>query len=186
MGPAGPAGPKGDAGAQGVAGPAGPAGSPGPQGAPGAGIDIDAPFVTKVSWRHDAPNPTTILRALQLELSSSLDASVIDRRTQLIQVWFEPDSTDQQVVNPLWVLTGSTTFLNERSLQWTWSLAGIATAVKRLESTRGRILVRVHTNLMFDKEQRAFSCTADALLQRTLKPHLPGGTLESWFTLVAG
>jgi hypothetical protein len=164
----------------------GPAGQPGPAGPPG--IRVDAPFVRRVNWRHDQPHRGAILRELQIELSDSLDSEVLDARSQLVQVWFEPDISrgQRQLVNPLWVLNGELAYPDERTMVWTWALSGDEELVKLLESTPGRVLIRVHCNLMTDRDRRVFSSTPDALLRRDIEPHLPGGVLESWIFLRAG
>ena len=52
-------------------------------------------------------------------------------------------------------------------------------------ATGGRLLVRLHTGLLLDKDKRAFSAALDALLGAP-QPHVAGGVFEGWVMVRAG
>lgn len=200
MGPAGQAGPSGAQGATGAPGPTGadgpvgatgatgPAGATGARGPVGPAATLDAPFVSKVNWPHgqlvSVPQALDLLSKLRFDLSVDLAASVVERQPAVVQVWFEPNSNATAGSSPLGLLTlhGSAK-LDARSIGW--RLADTVAATTKAFGPGGRLLLRLHTGLLVDKDGQAFSAALDALLG-SRQPHVPGGTFEGWLMVQGG
>lgn len=187
-GATGAPGPAGADGAVGATGATGPAGATGARGPVGPAATLDAPFVSKVNWPHgqlvSVPQALDLLSKLRFDLSVDLAASVVERQPAVVQVWFEPNSNATAGSSPLGLLTlhGSAK-LDARSIGW--RLADTAAATTKAFGPGGRLLLRLHTGLLFDKDGQAFSAALDALLG-SRQPHVPGGTFEGWLMVQGG
>ena len=125
-----------------------------------------------------------MLGKLEFELSVELAGQTIERQPAVVQVWFEPNAsaTAASSPSPLLSLHG-TARLSARTVLW--RLTDAAAAATRVLVPGGRLLIRLHTGLLQDKDGRAFSAALDALLG-TPQPHVPGGTFEGWLLVRAG
>lgn len=191
QGEAGPAGPRGEAGPPGSTGPSGATGTTGttgPAGPAGPPAALDWPFVSRVNWPHGQqvplPQALDMLGKLEFELSVELAGQTIERQPAVVQVWFEPNASATAASSPLPMLTlHGTARLSARTVLW--RLTDAAAAATRALGPGGRLLIRLHTGLLQDKDGRAFSAALDALLG-TPQPHVPGGTFEGWLFVRAG
>ena len=66
-----------------------------------------------------------------------------------------------------------------------WSTTDLAANLNKLLGSGGRLLIRLHTGVLLDKQRRAFSAALDALIGAP-QPHLPGGVFEGWVMVTAG
>ncbi len=180
-GPQGPAGEPGPAGPQGEAGPPGPQGPAGAQGLQGpAGPELDAPFVTEVSWPQGQVLPAdealAQLGRLGWALSAPLHPNLLEQSPEVVEVWFAQAGTDPA---PLAVLHGALKLAPDRIA---WGASDARETLARLLGSGGRVSIRLHCAHLFDAREQVFSAAADALT-RVKSPHLPGGTLEGWFLI---
>ncbi len=151
---------------------------------------LDFPFVTKVNWPHgqtlQVTQATALLANLRFELSIDLAADVIERQPAVVQVWFESNNTAAgttgSVPATLAILHGSAK-LDPQTIAW--RLSDVASSVTKLLAPGGRLLLRLHTGVLLDKDRRAFSAALDALVGDK-QPHLPGGVFEGWVMVQPG
>ncbi len=182
-GPPGQPGPKGERGDPGPPGPAGPQGEPGP---PGPGLDLNWPFIARVSWDHGATvgaeQAAEMLRSLSCRLSRPLHPDLLQQQPQVVQVWFEPAPTVTPAANASGAPTMLTVFSGRVQLApqiLSWSTAHLAPVLVRVLGPGGRVLIRVHCGAIFDAGKRPFSSSLDAILSLD-SLRLPGGVFESW------
>ena len=151
---------------------------------------LDAPFVSKINWPHGqlvtVPQAQDLLSKLRFDLSVDLAAAIVARQPEVVQVWFEPNSSANATAgsspSPLLTLHGSAK-IDARSVSW--RLADVAAATTKALSPGGRLLVRLHVGVLLDKDGRAFSAALDALVG-TLQSHVPGGCFEGWMFVKGG
>jgi hypothetical protein len=141
--------------------------------------------VRRISWTHDgslsASQALQVLQGgLQITLSRSLDPAVQAIPQQVMQVWFEPDSTTPAGIPdtplPIATIVGKLR-VTPQTIAW---LPSVSPTGLRLMARRGRILVRLHCGMLIDARQRQFSASV-APLFGTRGLIIPGGVFESWF-----
>jgi Collagen triple helix repeat (20 copies) len=205
-GPPGPAGPPGQTGERGATGepgtpgspgtpglpgatgdrgPAGEPGPPGPQGPPGDPAALDWPFIAKTNWPQgatlSAPDALALLQQVVLSLSAPLNAAVLERQPQVVQIWFEAapaqQGTTANLPSALITLHGSLKLAPRRI---DWASNDDRERLQAVLGVSGRVMLRVHCGHLIDDQERAFSSALDALVG-VRSPHLPAGVFEGWF-----
>jgi hypothetical protein len=148
-------------------------------------------YVAKVNWPHNGTAPTALLSQLTVSLSVPFGARVLQFKPPMpiIQVWVETGGTSATPAAPqpsaLLVLHGTTTFSTDNTTL-TWKATDALDVLNRTAQTTGaRILVRIHCWLLTDAQNVIFSAAPDAILGLAT-PKVPGGILESWFSLPKG
>jgi hypothetical protein len=119
---------------------------------------------------------------LEFHLSSPLHRRVQDQQPQVVEVYFEPDSTRLltgalSAPQPILVVHGTVKLAPE---QLTWVSSDSPDTLRALFGrASGRLQIRLHASHLFDAAERPFSSAVDALTG-VKSPHVPGGTWESW------
>ena len=204
-GPVGPAGPKGDSGvpgsvglpgapgatgvpgpvgARGDAGPAGPAGAPGLPGPAGDIAALDWSFIEKTNWPQGAlltaAKAIALLQKVELMLSAPLGARTLDRPPQVVQVWFDPSSSQQNAATLPTALMALHGEIRMSARQIVWGSTDERERLNAILAATGRVMLRVHCAHLIDDKDRPFSSAVDALVG-IKSPHLPAGVFEGWF-----
>ena len=204
-GPVGTAGPKGDSGvpgsvglpgapgatgvpgpvgARGDAGPAGPAGAPGLPGPAGDIAALDWSFIEKTNWPQGAlltaAKAIALLQKVELMLSAPLGARTLDRPPQVVQVWFDPSSSQQNAATLPTALMALHGEIRMSARQIVWGSTDERERLNAILAATGRVMLRVHCAHLIDNKDRPFSSAVDALVG-IKSPHLPAGVFEGWF-----
>ena len=144
--------------------------------------------MAKVNWPHGQtiflPQAVSLLANLRFDLSLGLAADVLRAQPAVVQVWFEPNTASAVAAVSAAIATvhGAAKF-SPTSINWQTS--DPAATLTRLMVNGGRLLVRLHTGVLLDKDRRAFSAALDALIGAS-QPHVPGGVFEGWVMVQAG
>lgn len=184
IGPQGEVGKTGPAGAKGAAGARGATGPRGPKGEPGVGLDFDWPSVVEISWPHDGRVSGKVgiqlLKEIGVQLSSELSSETRQAQPQVIQMLIEPGFNQEVLFMPMTYLQGITK-ISSTTLEW--QLRGSDRQLQQLfEQSGARVFIRIHCSSLIDIENRPFSSSSD-VLYGTQSPKVPGGVLESWFSV---
>lgn len=186
-GPRGTAGPAGPQGAQGPPGPTGAQGEPGPPGAagpsgpPGPGLDPNWPFLSAISWQHQATiainAALALLGRLEARTSRDISARTLEQNPQVVEVWFAPNATAETAPASLLVLNGQTRL---RPDAVTWALGNPTARIAAAMRPGGRLSIRIHCGFIQAGDGRMYSAALDAVTGvATLKA--AGGVHETWF-----
>ena len=128
------------------------------------------------------------LRELQIGLSHALDAAVLERQPQVVEVWLAMEAR---------TVTGNTTLSSPGSIVVihgvakldtdviVWSRADNDDLLARVLSSGGRLIIRIHCGHLLDHERRPFSSSLDGVLG-SQSPHAPGGVHETWMFVRGG
>ena len=144
---------------------------------------LDWPFVAKVNWPHGQtiplPAAVALLGNLRFDLSIAMAADVVKAQPAVVQVWFEPNGG-----GPAGIATvhGALKFAASSII---WQASDTAATITRSLVNGGRLLIRLHSGVLLDKDRRAFSAALDALIGAA-QPHVPGGVFEGWVMVLAG
>jgi hypothetical protein len=187
----GPQGPPGDPGAPGTQGPPGidgAPGAPGPQGPAGAGLDtLDLTVIRSITWTHDQvlPLPEGIkqLDDIRINLSRSLDATIVDTASHVVQVWYESLS-ESGPPQSLVAIVGTVKYTPQTV---GWSTTNTPADIRKLASSNslGRVLIRFHCWHLRDKKGTPISSSPDVIAPTGIPP-MPGGVFESWYWIRGG
>jgi len=148
------------------------------------GLDLDWPAIAEISWPHDgqvsAQEANLILSRLNVVMSNNMSAVTIRAQPQVIQVLFEAGFSRELILKSMAIIQGSCKLGSQRI---DWSPQGdVSQLIKVFSDNGGRVFIRVHCNGIFDADTRPFSASCD-VLHGTQTPRVPGGVLESWFTI---
>ena len=162
----------------------GPAGAKGEQGIPGEGLNPDWPAIAEISWPHNgqvsAEGAIQILGRLNVVMSASMSPETTNAQPQVIQVLFEPGFNQQLILMQMAYIQGDCK-LAAQKIDWR-PRGDTSQLIKIFSGSGGRVFIRVHCNGLLDSDKRPFSASCD-VLHGTQTPHIPGGVLESWFTI---
>jgi hypothetical protein len=153
----------------------------GSQGPAGPGLDTEWPFISAVSWRHQArigiQDALNLLARLEARPSQQIADATVNQAPQLIEVWFAADAASARAPVPLQVFHGQTRI---QPGAIAWSLTDATDAIAAAMRPAGRITVRIHCGLIQASDGRMFSAALDAVTRvTTLKGS--GGVHETWF-----
>lgn len=99
-----------------------------------------------------------------------------------MEVWYQPDPGANPTAAPVplpIVSVFGTLKITPQTIGWTANLpAGTFEKILRT----GRVLIRIHCDVLIDAKQRQFSSTLTGILGTT-GLILPGGVFESWFLI---
>jgi hypothetical protein len=128
-----------------------------------------------------------VLTRLTVTFSSDIDPAQAQNNVlpQLIDVYFEsaptitlPAGGTSPAPGIVIVLHGTTEIVASDAINWRLRDTDQSGVLKG----PGRVLVRIRCGYLLDKEGRSYSAAPDTLI-RAATPHIPGGILESWFTI---
>jgi hypothetical protein len=194
-GVAGPKGDKGDPGTPGATGAPGAPGAPGPKGDkgdkgdPGTGVDLDVTMVGSVPWKQGdsigmpeglkfLTNPIVVTFTNTLLVDTALPVQ------QAVEVWVHQSTINAQAVPPPIIALHGNVGIAANTVTWTPSDA--ATSARLLIGAGGRVMIRIHCGLIYDKAKRPVSACLNAIAAFKNPIPVPGGVFESWFFVKAG